>query len=92
MLLNFSEQQLSVVRLAFIFVLASADVGFAIWDRYSSEDGLAPIGFVAHLTGALAGLTLGLVVLQNFEQRLHTQCVWWVALVIYLALAIAAIL
>ena len=91
-LLNFSEQQLSVVRLAFIFVLASSDVGFAIWDRYSSEDELPPIGYVAHLTGALAGLTLGLVVLQNFEQRLHTQCVWWAALVVYAALAAGAIL
>lgn len=90
-LLNFSEQQLSVVRLAFVFVVASADVGFAIWDRYSAEDGVT-VAYVAHLTGAVAGLTIGLVVLKNFEQRLHTQCVWWVAVVIYAALALAAIL
>jgi rhomboid-related protein 1/2/3 len=69
-LLNFSEQQLSVVRLAFVFILASADVGFAIWDRYSNEDGLPPVGYIAHLTGAVAGLTVGLVVLKvNFTIR-----------------------
>ena len=70
-------------ELCFTFA-ASADVGFAIWDRYSSSDsGNPPVGYVSHLMGALAGLTIGLLVLKNFEQRLHSQIMWWVALGIY---------
>jgi hypothetical protein len=45
-----------------------------------------PVSYVAHLTGALAGLTIGLLVLKNFEQKLHEQLLWWVALGVYAAL------
>ena len=63
---------------------ASADVGFAIWDRYTKlKPNIPPVGYVSHLMGALAGLTIGLLVLKNFEQKLHSQVMWWVALAIY---------
>ena len=79
---------------------ASADVGFAIWDRYSGaqehkytgEGPHSPVGYVAHLMGALAGLTIGLLVLKNFEQKLHVQVLWWVALGVYSACTLFAIL
>ena len=71
---------------------ASADVGFAIWDRYTSSDPNLPVGYVAHLMGALAGLTIGLLVLKNFEQKLHVQVLWWVALGVYSACTLFAIL
>lgn len=51
-----------------------------------------PVSFVAHLCGALSGLTIGLVVLKNFEQKLFEQLLWWIALGIYLACVIFAIL
>ena len=70
---------------------ASADVGFAVWDRYSSEDKNPPVGYVAHLTGALAGLSIGLIVLKNFEQKLHSQVMWWVALAVYGACLLFAV-
>ena len=60
----------------FVFVTASADVGFAIYDRYAAEQVGPPVSYVAHLTGALAGLTIGLLVLKNFEQKLHEQLMW----------------
>lgn len=46
---------------------------------------------MAHLTGALAGLTIGLLVLKNFEQKLHEQLLWWIALGVYAACTIFAI-
>lgn len=49
------------------------------------------MSYVAHLTGALAGLTIGLIVLKNFEQKLHEQLLWWIALGIYTAYIIFAI-
>lgn len=72
--------------------IASCDVGFAIYARYAVELTTAPsVSYIAHLTGALAGLTIGLLVLKNFEQKLHKQLVWWVALGIYTACTIFAI-
>ncbi len=71
--------------------IASADVGIAIYDRYSREfEG--PVSYVAHLTGALAGLTIGLLVLKNFEQKLHEQLMWWIALGVYAACILFALL
>lgn len=49
------------------------------------------MSYIAHLAGALAGLTIGLLVLKNFEQKLHEQLIWWVALGIYAACMIFAI-
>lgn len=75
-----------------IQILASCDVGFAIYTRYAIEPTTAPsISYIAHLTGALAGLTIGLLVLKSFEQKLHEQLIWWIALGVYSACTIFAI-
>lgn len=71
---------------------ASMDAGFAIYGRYAQEDNYTSISYVAHITGAAAGLTIGLLVLKNFEQRLREQVIWWIALGIYLACMLFAIL
>lgn len=71
---------------------ASCDFGFAIYARYAGEYAFSPsVSYVAHLTGALSGLTIGLLVLKNFEQKLHEQLLWWIALGSYLACIIFAI-
>ena len=84
--------EFGIVRLIGIFIVASADVGFAIYDRYAAEQLGPPVSYVAHLTGALAGLTIGLLVLKNFEQKLHEQLIWWVALGVYAACTLFGIL
>lgn len=67
-------------------------MGFAIYSRYAAENPNSPsVSYVAHLTGALAGLTIGLLVLKNFEQKLHEQFLWWVALGVYMACTLFAI-
>lgn len=68
-------------------------MGFAIYTRYAIEPTTAPsISYIAHLTGALAGLTIGLLVLKSFEQKLHKQLIWWIALGVYSACTIFAVL
>lgn len=65
---------------------ASCDVGVAVYNRFAhmEEDQQdSSISFIAHLTGALAGLTFGLLVLKNFEQKLHEQWLWWIVLGVY---------
>ncbi|CAH1971798.1 unnamed protein product [Acanthoscelides obtectus] len=103
-LINYDSMRCGVLRLLGIFAIASCDVGYAIYSRYASSDSLVggpstvgmtselPVSYVAHLTGALAGLTIGLIVLKNFEQKLHEQLLWWVALGVYAACTIFAIL
>lgn len=81
-------------RIFCIFLITSADVGFAIWNRYAATSALdpQPVSYVAHLAGALAGLTIGLLVLKSFEQQLHEQYIWWIALTIYGACTLFAII
>lgn len=67
-------------------------MGFAIYSRYEAELSSAPsVSYVSHLTGALAGLTIGLLVLKSFERKLHEQLLWWVALGVYAACTAFAI-
>ena len=73
------------------FFTASCDVGYAVYTRYAIEPTVPSISYIAHLTGALAGLTIGLIVLKNFEQRLHEQLLWWVALGVYTACIVFAV-
>lgn len=94
-MLNYSNMEYGIVRLLAILLFASCDVGFAIYSRYESEPfavGVPSVSFVAHVTGAVAGLTIGLIVLKNFEQKLHEQLLWWIALGIYCACIIFAII
>ncbi|XP_050337460.1 protein rhomboid isoform X3 [Bactrocera neohumeralis] len=91
-MLNFHQMRYGILRLINILVFASCDFGFAIYARYAEEYPHSPsVSYVAHLTGALAGLTIGLIVLKNFEQKLHEQLLWWIALGIYTAYIIFAI-
>ncbi|KAF7265680.1 hypothetical protein GWI33_020764 [Rhynchophorus ferrugineus] len=91
-LLNYNNMQSGILRLFGIFLIAACDVGYAIYSRYAEETMGPPVSYVAHLTGALAGLTIGLLVLKNFEQKLHEQLLWWIALGVYAACTIFAIL
>ncbi|XP_076333638.1 rhomboid-related protein 2-like [Tachypleus tridentatus] len=91
-LLNYNQMEFGFMRLVGIFLIASADVGFAIYGRYAAEQQGPPVSYVAHLTGALAGLTIGLLVLKNFEQKLHEHLLWWVALGVYAACTLFALL
>ena len=52
-----------VIRMIFITVLTVHDIGFAIYVRFNDPNNRT--GFMGHLCGALAGLTVGLFVLDN---------------------------
>ena len=70
---------------------ANADLGFTVWDRYARADEVTPVGYTAHLMGALAGLTVGVIVLKNFEQKLIQQYIWWIAVAVYIGCTVFAI-
>ncbi|XP_055912787.1 protein rhomboid [Eupeodes corollae] len=92
LLLNFGEMRYAVSKLASVLIFVSCDVGYALYSQYVNEPNKAPaVSYIAHITGALAGLTIGLLVLKNFEHKTHENLMWWLALGVYTAFTIFAI-
>ncbi|XP_026724900.1 rhomboid-related protein 3 isoform X2 [Trichoplusia ni] len=89
-LLNFHTMRYGAVRLVAALAVASCDVGFAVHARYTKE--APPVSYAAHVAGALAGLTIGLLVLKHAQQRLWERLLWWAALGAYAACTLFAVL
>uniref|UniRef100_A0A4W4ENB3 Rhomboid-related protein 3 n=1 Tax=Electrophorus electricus TaxID=8005 RepID=A0A4W4ENB3_ELEEL len=77
--------QFKLFRMAMALVCMSVEFGRAVWLRFYPP-AFPPCpnpSFVAHLGGVAVGLTLGVVVLQNYEQRLHEQSLFWIFFSVY---------
>ncbi|KAL5961790.1 Rhomboid-related protein 2 [Taenia solium] len=79
------------VRLTFILLLAGADTGFAIYERFTNPTG-AKVGFVAHLGGFAAGVLVGIPVLRNLEVERWEKVCFWVCIFLFAAFMSAAVL
>lgn len=74
--LNYGEVELGLLKLVGVCVVACVDVGLTVSERYSVDvrhhlrestspvAGTTTVGYVAHLTGAAAGLAAGFLVLR----------------------------
>jgi len=71
-----------IVRLVFIISLTIHDIGFAIYVRFFSEEENRT-GFVGHLCGAIAGLLVGVFVLDNRRVQSWESWIQWISLVIF---------
>jgi len=71
-----------IVRLVFISLLTAHDVAFAVYVRFYS-DGSDRTGFMGHACGALAGLLVGVFVLDNRRVRSWEPIVQWAALTLF---------
>eukprot|EP00092_Neocalanus_flemingeri_P002773 GFUD01002970.1.p1 GENE.GFUD01002970.1~~GFUD01002970.1.p1 ORF type:complete len:434 (-),score=114.84 GFUD01002970.1:63-1364(-) len=71
-----------IIRMAFIIILTLHDVGYAIYVRFYDPENRT--GFMGHLCGSLAGLTVGLFILDNRRVRGWEPVVQWVSLVIFI--------
>lgn len=81
----------SIFRAGFVSIVLCADFGFSIYRRFSS-DTESSVSFTAHVAGAVAGLTMGLMVLSNFKQSLSDKIAFWIAVGLYCAFMLFAIL
>ncbi|CAL4244543.1 unnamed protein product [Meganyctiphanes norvegica] len=91
-LVNYSSMQFGVMRLIGISFVAAADMGFAVYDYYTGSRSGLPVSYIAHMTGALAGLSLGLVVLKRFQEKPNKDhLLWWVSLGTFTACAVFAV-
>ena len=69
-MLNYAHMRLPALRLVGVAFIASVDVSLAILDHYYGGHGgprALPVSYLAHLAGAMAGLSLGLLMLRSFE-------------------------
>ncbi|XP_071797441.1 rhomboid-related protein 3-like [Asterias amurensis] len=82
-LLNFAEMKIGALRVGFILALVSLDFGLAVYRRYSGLK--TATSFIAALMGIAIGLTIGLFIVRNYDQRLHERLTLWVITVIYIA-------
>ncbi|XP_047389238.1 rhomboid-related protein 1 isoform X4 [Sciurus carolinensis] len=74
-----------LLRMVLALVCMSSEVGRAVWLRFSPplpSSGPQP-SFMAHLAGAVVGVSMGLTILRSYEERLQDQCGWWVVLLAY---------
>lgn len=90
-MLNYRSMRCGWVKILGVIVIASSDVGRAIFNRYIEPDGL-PVSYLSHIAGALAGVTAGLLLLRNFEKKFHEHFLWWAALLVYSSCMLFAIL
>nr|XP_006635286.2 PREDICTED: rhomboid-related protein 3 isoform X3 [Lepisosteus oculatus] len=85
--------QFKLFRIGMALVWMSAEFGRAVWLRFSLP--AAPPcpnpSFVAHLGGVAVGVTLGVVMLQNYEQRLQEQSLFWIFVFVYAIFVLFAI-
>ncbi|XP_030380238.1 protein rhomboid [Scaptodrosophila lebanonensis] len=95
--LNYSHMKSASTQLGSVVIFVSCDLGYALYTQYF-DAAAAPaftkgpqVSYIAHLTGALAGLTIGFLVLKNFGNRAYEQLIWWLALGVYCAFTVFAI-
>lgn len=82
-----------LLRMGAALLCMSAEFGRAVWLRfYPSVYPPCPNpSFVAHLGGVAVGVTLGVVVLRNYEQRLQEQSLWWIFIFVYIVFVLFAV-
>ena len=71
----------------------SSEVGRAVWLRFSPplpSAGPQP-SFMAHLSGAVVGISMGLLILRSYEESLQRQCTWWVIVFSFITFLLFAI-
>ncbi|CAL4157727.1 unnamed protein product, partial [Meganyctiphanes norvegica] len=91
-LINYNIMQFACLRLVAVAFVAATDMGFALYDYFTGVMVGLPVSYIAHLTGALSGVTLGLAILKSFKKDSLEQILRWLGLGIYLACIVFAVI
>ncbi|XP_065298907.1 rhomboid-related protein 2-like [Dermacentor albipictus] len=92
LILNFKEMDFAWVRVLFLTIFGSTDVGVAVYTRYMEEDEDNRVSYAAHLAGATAGLLLGLPLLRNIVVHRWEVITGRVFFAVFVVLILAAVL
>lgn len=83
-IMNWSEMEYALVQLFVFLIFCVTDVGFSIYRHVT--DVHDQVGYMAHLSGAVAGLLVGIGVLRNLKVRPWERKLWWCAVTLYFLL------
>ncbi|VDL59256.1 unnamed protein product [Hymenolepis diminuta] len=87
--LNFLSS--GAVRLSIILLIAGADTGFAIYERFNNPNE-SKVGFASHLGGFAAGVLVGVPVLRNLEIERWEKVCFWICIFLFAVFMSAAVL
>ncbi|CAL4099287.1 unnamed protein product [Meganyctiphanes norvegica] len=91
-MLNYNSMHFAILRLLGVIFVACADIGFALFSQSQQSDSL-PVSYISHLSGAMAGLALGVAILRSFDpEQPHAKLTKWVATGLYTSCVIFAML
>lgn len=77
-----------------LFFSVFCDTGYAFYSKYLTAEAMnliPSVSYIAHLTGSLAGFSIGLLVLINFEHKSQTNLIRWLAFGVYASFVLFAI-
>ncbi|XP_073831660.1 rhomboid-related protein 2-like [Musca autumnalis] len=83
-IVNWNEMEYALVQLFVLLFYCFADLGTSIYRHITDQHD--QIGYVAHLSGAIAGFLMGICVLRNLEVRRWERILWWLAFVVMFVL------
>ncbi|CAL8249032.1 unnamed protein product [Lota lota] len=91
---NFREMipLLGVFRIVGILAIVASDLGFALYRRFLSDEVGLKVSFVAHIGGAVAGMSVGYVFFSAYNQKLLKDPRFWLCIAGYGVFVIAAVL
>lgn len=79
----------AIVQLFVYVIFCTTDLGLSIYHHFT--DAHDKVGYIAHLSGAVAGLLVGIGVLRNLKVKPWERKLWWAAVTIYFSLMTAGI-
>lgn len=81
--------EFAIVQLFVFLIFCITDVGMSVYRHLNEMHD--QVGYVAHLSGAIAGLLVGIGVLRNLKVRPWERALWWVAVTMYFLLMLSGI-
>jgi len=88
-IMNWKEMEYAVIQLFVFLCFCGTDIGASVYKHLNDPND--KIGYIAHLSGAIAGLLVGIGVLRNLEERPWERKLWWAAVTLYFALMLAGV-
>ncbi|KAH8302645.1 hypothetical protein KR044_009258, partial [Drosophila immigrans] len=83
-LLNFGHMRHCLAQLLAVLIFVSCDLGYTLYCRQMAllehQTAAISVSYIAHMTGALAGLSMGLFLLRQLDGSLRPRLLRWLAL------------
>lgn len=88
-IINWREMKYAMIQLFLLLIYFSNDFWSSFYRQW--EDPLNNVSYVSHLSGAAAGILVGIGVLRNLSVQSYEKKLWWFAVTFYITLISAGI-